>query len=113
MSDSNRDDNGRFPKGQSGNPGGRRPMSQECREILEAALPDVCRKIVELTDHPDPKISLTACNLILDRILGRPAQQINADIKTGSISDAHLAALKDIQARRDHMLQIDAEPTKN
>ena len=113
MSDSNRDEYGRFPKGQSGNPGGRRPMSQECREILEAALPDVCRTIVRLANHPDPKIGLLACNILLDRVYGRPAQQINADIKTGSISDAHLAALKDIQERRDRMLQIDAEPTKN
>ena len=113
MSDSNRDEYGRFPKGVSGNPGGRRPMSQECREILEAAVPLACRKIADLADHPDPKISLTACNMILDRVFGRPAQQINADIKTGSINDAHLAALRDIQERRDHMLQIDAEPTKN
>ena len=113
MSDINRDEYGRFPKGQSGNPGGRRPMSQECREILEAALPDVCRTIVRLANHPDPKIGLLACNILLDRVYGRPAQQITADIKTGSISDAHLAALKDIQERRDRMLQIDAEPTKN
>lgn len=33
--------------------------------------------------------------------------------KQTDIGQAHLAALKDIQERRDRMLQIDAEPTKN
>ena len=49
----------------------------------------------------------------MDRFFGKPAQQISADIKTGSIREAHQAALRGIQGRRDRMLQIDAEPTKN
>jgi len=88
-------------------------MSPEAREILEAAVPEACRVIVEMASHPDPKIALTACNIILDRVFGRPAQQINADIKSGTINDAHLAALRDIQERRDRMLELEAERTKN
>lgn len=88
-------------------------MSPEAREILEAAVPEACRKIVELADHPDPKISLTACNIILDRVYGRPAQQINADIKSGTINEAHLQALKDIQERRDQRLLEVGAAAKN
>ena len=109
-----RDRTGRFQPGTATpNPGGRPKVPDELRAIFEAASPEAARKLAELVHDDDPRVALVASNAILDRVLGRPAQQINADIKTGSISDAHLAALKDIQERRDRMLQIDAEPTKN
>ena len=110
----NRDRYGRLlPGTATPNPGGRPRVPDELRAIFEAASPEAARKLAELVHDEDPRVALVASNSILDRVLGRPAQQINADIKTGSISDAHLAALKDIQERRDRMLQIDAEPTKN
>ena len=110
----NRDRYGRLlPGTATPNPGGRPRVPDELRAIFEAASPEAARKLAELVHDEDPRVALVASNAILDRVLGRPAQQINADIKTGSISDAHLAALKDIQERRDRMLQIDAEPTKN
>ena len=110
----NRDRYGRLlPGTATPNPGGRPRVPDELRAIFEAASPEAARRLAELVHDEDPRVALVASNAILDRVLGRPAQQINADIKTGSISDAHLAALKDIQERRDRMLQIDAEPTKN
>ena len=110
----NRDRYGRLlPGTATPNPGGRPRVPDELRAIFEAASTEAARKLAELVHDDDPRVALVASNAILDRVLGRPAQQINADIKTGSISDAHLAALKDIQERRDRMLQIDAEPTKN
>ena len=110
----NRDRYGRLlPGTATPNPGGRPRVPDELRAIFEAASPEAARRLAELVHDEDPRVALVASNAILDRVLGRPAQQINADIKTGSISDAHLAALKDIQERRDRMLQIDAEPTNN
>ena len=110
----NRDRYGRLlPGTATPNPGGRPRVPDELRAIFEAASPEAARRLAELVHDEDPRVALVASNAILDRVLGRPAQQINADIKTGSISDAHLAALKDIPERRDRMLQIDAEPTKN
>ncbi|MEI8180665.1 hypothetical protein [Aestuariivirga sp.] len=57
---------------------------------------------------------MAASEALLSRLYGRPAMAVDATItKQTDIRQAHLAALKDIQERRDRMLQIDAEPTKN
>ncbi len=57
---------------------------------------------------------MAASEALLSRLYGRPAMAVDATItKQTDIGQAHLAALKDIQERRDRMLQIDAEPTNN
>ncbi len=108
-----RNDKGHILPGQrSLNPAGRRPLDAEVREILEAAAPAAAKKLVELAFHSkDPKIGLAACEMILNRLFGRPAMQINASVHTTSIGEAHLQALRDIQERRQQRL-LEVAPTE-
>ena len=109
-----RDQRGRFPKGVSGNPGGRAPMPEEIRQIFEAAVPHAARTLVRLIDAEDPKVGITACNIILDRLYGKPAQQINADVKSTSIGEAHIRALQEInERRRQRLLELPPETAAN
>jgi|SRR6185436_3094417 len=69
-----------FKPGKSGNPGG---MTKEQRAqiavVRSAALehcPQAIRELVELMNSTDPKVKLAACNSILDRGMGKPAQAI-------------------------------------
>lgn len=63
-----------FPKGVSGNPGGRPKTIPEVKEILKAASPDAARALVELLDSEKDSIRLAAAQDILDRTQGKPIQ---------------------------------------
>ena len=65
---------GKFPKGVSGNPGGRSKMNPEVKEILKAASPDAARTLVELLNSEKESIRLTAAQDILDRTQGKAIQ---------------------------------------
>jgi hypothetical protein len=107
-----RDNAGRFQKGSKPLSPGRRPLDEEVKAIFEAAAPEAARKLVELAfTAEDPKVGLTACELILSRLFGKPAQQINAKVMTTSIAEQHLQALKDINERRQQRL-LQLAPTK-
>ena len=97
------------------NPGGRPPLDDEVKAILQAAAPQAAKKLVELAFHAeDPRASLAAIAVLMDRIFGKPAQQISADIQTTSIQEAHLRALQDIQERRrERLLELAPETTNN
>lgn len=71
-----------FPKGVSGNPGGRPKADPEVKEILRAASPEAARKLVEYMSHENAKIAMWAITDVLDRTQGKPvqAQDINMDI---------------------------------
>lgn len=107
-----RDRQGRIQAGSGAmNPGGRPPLDQEVREILQAAAPQAAKKLVELAFHAeDARVSLAAITVLMDRLFGKPAQQISADIKTTDIGRMHLEALQSLQARRDaRLLEIAKE----
>lgn len=74
----NRDNAGRFVKGQSGNPNGRKKMDKETKEILEAAAPEAARKLVEMmiSDNTSEKGRLKAISEIMDRVYGKATQPI-------------------------------------
>jgi hypothetical protein len=97
------------------NPAGRRPLDEEVRAIFEAAAPAAAKRLVELAfDAKDPKIGLAACEMILSRLFGRPAMQINANVQTTSVQEAHLKALLDIQeTRRLRLLELAPEKIEN
>ena len=60
--------------------------------------------------RPDPRVSLAAITVLMDRLFGKPAQQISADIKTNDIGRLHLEALQFLQARREErLLEITTE----
>lgn len=71
-----------FPKGVSGNPGGRPKMNPEVKEILKAAAPEAARLLVEMMYDDNPKIAMWAITDVLDRTQGKPiqAQDINMDL---------------------------------
>lgn len=110
MDDVRDDRTGRFRPGMSGNPAGRPQMDPEVRAILEAAVPNAVRQLVRLVDCDDPRVSLAACNVIMDRLYGKPSVAIDAAIKTTTIGEAHLQALREIQARSEQR-RLELMPT--
>ena len=107
-----RDRLGRIQPGSAAmNPGGRPPLDEEVKAILQAAAPQAAKKLVELAFHAeDPRVSLAAITVLMDRLFGKPAQQISADIKTHDIGRLHLEALQSLQARREErLLEITTE----
>lgn len=106
MAEIRRDDRGLFvPGAPSPNPSGRPPIDaavrQELQEIFQAASPRAARRLVELIEDVDPRVSTAAAIHVLDRLLGKVTQSIDATIKTGSVQAAHLAALRELQARTE------------
>ena len=79
---------GKFPKGVSGNPGGRPKMNPEVKEILKAASPEAARTLVELLHSEKENIRLIAAQDILDRTQGKAIQtesvQISGILDVGS-----------------------------
>ena len=71
-----------FPKGVSGNPGGRPKTDPEVKAILKAAAPDAARRLVEMMYSDNEKIAMWAITDILDRTQGKAIQEqaINMDV---------------------------------
>lgn len=68
-----------FQKGQSGNPGGRKPVAPEVKELARQHAPEAMRKLVELVGHSDPRVARAAAVDVLDRAYGKPTQPIAGD----------------------------------
>jgi len=61
-----------WKKGQSGNPGGKTPITEaerECARILREASPTAARKVLALCDSSDERVALGAAKAILDKVL--------------------------------------------
>jgi len=73
-----RDNAGRFKKGQSGNPGGKKPMDDETKAILKAAAPDAAKLMVKMMNDPkvQPKLRMQAGEVVMDRVYGKATQPI-------------------------------------
>ena len=103
----------RWPKGTSGNPGGRPALEPALKARLAALTPRAIDRLAEALDGDDPKLAVTAAMALLDRALGRPAAYADLTVRNeGSIADAHLAAL--LQVARKRMAEpvcLDASPT--
>lgn len=60
--------------GQSGNPGGRPKLPAEVKLRLAEIGPEAVEKLATLKDSENPAVSLRACEVILDRWLGKAVQ---------------------------------------
>ena len=94
-----RESHGHFAKGKSANPGGRAKMPPEIREMLEAKAQDAVNVYIKHLGDTDPRVSLKAAELILDRAYGKvqvASDGISIEVpeNTGSAQD-----LKDLHAR--------------
>ena len=91
-----RDRKGRILPGRSLNPSGRPALPPEVRaavhEIFQAASAEAAERLVRLMRDDDPRVSAAAAVHILDRLLGKVAPPIEADVKTDTVGHAHLRA---------------------
>lgn len=82
------------------NPRGRPKKSPELREVealARAAAPGAIRRLVHLIKADDGRVSIAACNAILDRGFGKPAQALEhkgtVTHDMANLSDSELAAI--------------------
>ena len=94
-----------FQPGQSGNPAGRRPMPPEVVEALQAGSETAAKRLVELCSSTDPRIALMASEALLSRLYGKPTQQVDAQVTTTNVQQAHLQILLDLQAKREQAMK--------
>jgi hypothetical protein len=66
---------GQFPKGKSGNPGGRPAITPEVKELARQNAPKALERIVKLMDDKNPRIALAAASAVLDRAYGKPSME--------------------------------------
>jgi hypothetical protein len=78
----------------------------EVKRIFEAALPETARELVRLArEDPDPVVRLKAIDMIHNRLLGKPTQQVDANVTTTSVQQAHLQVLVELQQKREQAMK--------
>ena len=87
-----------FPKGVSGNPGGRPKVLADVQELARERSPDAINTLVAIMDDQKapPAARVAAANSLLDRGYGKPTQPISqtlTKIDPGTMSDEELAAV--------------------
>jgi len=70
-----------FIKGQSGNPGGRKSLDPDVKAMFSPHLPAAIEAVLSCLKSKDEGIRLKASNMVLERVVGKPAQavQISGD----------------------------------
>lgn len=85
---------GTFAPGQSGNPGGRPKEAAEVTALAKEYSLEAINRLVELMRQTDDKrLAKAACDSILDRGLGKPAQYV-ATNGTDMTHEEWLASLR-------------------
>lgn len=69
----------RFKKGQSGNPHGVPKATLELKKLAQQHAPEAFLKICELMKSKDERIALAACQEVLNRAYGKPAQAVTGE----------------------------------
>lgn len=85
----NRTENGKFKKGVSGNPGGRKAMSPELKEIFYAATFDAAKLLIAVINDCTEKTEnrIKASEIVLDRVYGKAHQAIQAQVENSTNID--------------------------
>lgn len=68
-----------FVPGKSGNPAGRPKMPPELLQQIKDACPAAIEKIIKIANGKDPDLALKACEVLLNRAWGKPAQAVDLD----------------------------------
>jgi len=75
-------------KGQSGNPGGRPCLPAELKALAQAKAADAIKIAVQLMESAESEqVRLAAANVIMDRGYGKPAQHVDADVRTDDVTN--------------------------
>jgi hypothetical protein len=87
-----------FPKGTSGNPGGRPRVLGDVQELARERSPEAINTLAAIMDDKKapPAARVAAANSLLDRGYGKPTQPISQTltrIDPSTMSDAELAAI--------------------
>jgi erythromycin esterase-like protein len=89
-----------WQKGKSGNPGGRPKEDSEVKDLARKYTKEAVTKLVEWMRSENPKASVSACQALLDRGFGKPAQSVDMKITDDRPDrDSILASLADLHAR--------------
>ena len=88
--------NGQFPKGQSGNPGGRPRDEQKVAELARSCTREAIETLAELMRSAnDELVRGTAAQALLDRGLGKPKLEVVSD------EAGYVQALRTVAAELD------------
>lgn len=65
-----------FEKGKSGNPGGRPKLDNDVKDLARKYSKEAVKRLVDWMRDENPKASVAACQALLDRGYGKPAQAV-------------------------------------
>jgi hypothetical protein len=96
-----RDDKGRYLAGVSGNPTGRPKVIGELKELASIHTPQAIQTLADvMNDKEAPHAArVAASTALLDRVYGRPSQNVEARIETVDMGKAAASVLMDLANR--------------
>ena len=98
--------------GEIRNPGGRPSIPEDVKAALKAATPAAVATLVEImTQGKSEDTRVKAANIILERVYGKAAAQVNVNVT--DVGAVHLQLLEEIRARRQERLGqvVDVTPS--
>jgi hypothetical protein len=104
-----RDANGHWLKGTSGNPLGKPARIHEIEKLAREHSVAALNKIVALLNSKDDRVALAAANSLLDRGFGKPPLAVQAETVKWDMGALYLEALKMSNAERQNK---DAPPMR-
>lgn len=82
-----RDNKGRFVKGQTGNPGGRPATPDDVKEMLKASTAPAVQLLFStmMNDTTKPELRVRCAEILIDRVMGKAVQPLEAVFTTPTV----------------------------